>query len=290
MLDFNDTLILPKLSEVNSRKDVQLKVNIAKGVYGVPICLANLDTLGTVMNAEIASRHGLFTCLDKRIKKNIENTFITFGLEDIDELRKNVVKYREYKLVCLDIANGYIKKFRDLIKEVRQLLPEAFLLAGNVATVDGASALYENGCDMVKVGIGPGGLCKTREVTGVGYPQLQAVYECSQVCPVMCDGGLRNTGDFCKVFVAGASMVMAGSYFLSNCKAYGMASKDAQIKYGNDRGGTYGAYEGRSKVFEDKGSLEDIIQQLLGGIRSCCTYCDCSSIYELKDKTRLIKC
>jgi GMP reductase len=143
---------------------------------------------------------------------------------------------------------------------------------------------------MVKVGIGPGGLCETRNVTGVGYPQLQAVQDCSKVCRVMADGGLRNSGDFSKAFVAGADMVMAGSFFLSNCLAYGMASSKASAAYGGTCGNnTYRAWEGKEKVFEDKGSLDDIILQLLGGIRSSCTYCNATGIEGLKKNGRLIK-
>ncbi len=332
MLDFHNTLIKPTCCRpgLNSRKDVELvklfEFNHKEGYEykkgcdevatggmtweTVPIIISNMAVTGkieiatnkAVINSGISvALHKYYSIKD--IKDNLSelnNFWISFGLtEDIHQ--------REYKRylevpgtkICLDVANGYLDVFVKRIKEFRKLFPDSIIMAGNVCTPGGALQLSKAGADVIKIGIGPGHLCKTRSVTGVGYPQLQAIkdianyykYSYKTKVPYLCaDGGIYSPGDACKAFVAGADFVMLGSYFIGcdevGTDGYGMASSEALKRHGEDV--AYRAAEGISKQFEHKGKLSDLLKQLLGGIRSCCTYTNSSCIDEL-GKAELIK-
>lgn len=304
----------------------------------VPIIIANMAVTGKI---EIASNKdvlysGISVALHKyyspkeimNILSSISNFWVTFGLkEDLSVLREAAVYTEPWALweylklpgakICLDIANGYIDCFTKRIKEFRENFPKAIIMAGNICTPEGADVVFKAGADIVKVGIGPGKLCKTRSVTGVGFPQLQAVVEIRRWLEenkeaergmiqienkdtgakhqwenkyICADGGIYEPGDACKAFVAGADFVMLGSYFIGaeeiGLNGYGMASSEALKRHGEDV--AWRASEGISKEFESKGSIEQLLKQLLGGIRSCCTYTNSASIEELK-KAELIK-
>ena len=234
------------------------------------------------------------------------------------------------KYVCIDIANGYSEHFVDYINEVRKRFPHLIIIAGNVVTADQTQELILNGADIVKVGIGPGSVCTTRIQTGVGYPQLSAVIECADAAHglgghIIADGGCTCPGDVAKAFAAGADFVMLGGMLaghdqgggevitkryktdelernpLSQSKwqrrveerqfvqFYGMSSKAANDKH---FGGlkNYRSAEGREVLVPYKGSVEITIQDMLGGLRSTCTYVGALNLKQLSKCTTFIRC
>eukprot|EP00484_Ammonia_sp_Unknown_P019896 CAMPEP_0197026782 /NCGR_PEP_ID=MMETSP1384-20130603/6804_1 /TAXON_ID=29189 /ORGANISM="Ammonia sp." /LENGTH=469 /DNA_ID=CAMNT_0042455513 /DNA_START=82 /DNA_END=1491 /DNA_ORIENTATION=+ len=219
--------------------------------------------------------------------------------------------YKQLFFICLDIANGYSEHFVEYIKKVRETFPTHVIMAGNVVTQEMTEQLLLSGADIVKVGIGPGSVCTTRKKTGVGYPQLSAVLECADAAHgiggfVVSDGGCTMPGDFGKAFGAGADFVMAGGMFsgydesggdLIVCprtgrkfkQFYGMSSEVAMKKHS---GGVanYRASEGKAVLVPYKGNVTDgILNTLLGGIRSTCTYVGAASLKELSKRTTFIR-
>lgn len=219
------------------------------------------------------------------------------------------------KFVCIDVANGYTKLFVDVVKFFRFRYPEITIIAGNVVTAEMTEELILSGADIVKVGIGPGSVCTTRIKTGVGYPQLSAIIECADAAHglgghVIADGGCTCPGDVAKAFAAGADFVMLGGmfaghdegggdiitkYFTSNevmenggpvieqkkfVQFYGMSSQAANNKH---FGGlkNYRASEGREVLVPYKGQVINTVQDLLGGVRSACTYVGAGKIKHL---------
>jgi GMP reductase len=230
---------------------------------------------------------------------------------------------RSIKYICIDVANGYSERFVDFIKRFRELYPELVLIAGNVVTGEMTEELILNGVDIVKVGIGPGSVCTTRIKTGVGYPQLSAIVECADAAHglaghIIADGGCTSPGDVAKAFGAGADFVMLGGMLAGHNEGggeiirklyetneldvnghhitkveqfvqfYGMSSVAANEKH---FGGLkdYRASEGREVLIPYRGDIENTIQDLLGGLRSSCTYVGASKLKELSKRTTFIR-
>jgi GMP reductase len=324
-LDFADVLIRPKRSGLKSRSEVELrrtfKTPHAKvEISGVPVIAANMDRVGTLKMAAALAGHGMFTALHKhysinelkQAKLSGDFSFITFGIEDMNKIDAvmDELKDREANKICLDVANGYTETFVDFIREVRKHHPKKIIMAGNVATADMTEALILAGADIVKVGIGPGSACMTRAMTGVGYPQLSSVIECADAAHglggLMCaDGGCRMPGDVAKAFGAGADFVMLGGMLAGHTENvpeedlknlsksgnmieyYGMSSEEAMNKYA---GGIakHRASEGRVVKIEYKGDVNDTVRDILGGIRSACTYVGASRLKELSKRTTFV--
>lgn len=216
----------------------------------------------------------------------------------------------EVHMVCLDVANGYSEFFVDRVRSVREAHPKATLFAGNVVTGEMVEELILTGADAIKVGIGPGSVCTTRRQTGVGYPQLSAIIECADAAHglgghVIADGGLKCPGDFAKAFGAGGDFCMAGGVFAGHDesggdlvveedgrkfkKFYGMSSTTAMEKHS---GGVanYRSSEGKAVVIPYRGPVEATIFDLLGGLRSACTYVGAARLKELPKRTTFIRC
>ena len=230
-LDFNDVLIRPKRSTLLSRKDVELTRKFvfkhSRHTYtGIPIMAANMDGVGTLEMANELQNHGLFTCLIKsynndadnfkafKVKQN--NYAISTGTsnEEFDNLNAIVLGVGA-QFICIDVANGYSENFGKVVEKIRSRWPYKTIIAGNVVTADMTQELILRGADIVKVGIGPGSVCTTRIKTGVGYPQLSAIIECSDAAHgldahIIADGGCTSSGDVAKAFGAGADFVMLG--------------------------------------------------------------------------------
>ena len=239
-LDFSDVLIRPKRSTLKSRKQVDLfrdtKFRNSEQEYiGIPIMAANMDGVGTFAIADKLAKQNVFTCLVKTYKTNelveffdckdedlrhdrIENVAMSIGTSD-DDLKKFMNTYEltdgQIKYLCVDVANGYTEMFSNFIHQLRVGFPKLVIIAGNVVTGDMTQELILNGADIVKVGIGPGSVCTTRIQTGVGYPQLSAVMECSDAAHglgghIIADGGCTSSGEIAKAFGGGADFVMLG--------------------------------------------------------------------------------
>lgn len=219
-------------------------------------------------------------------------------------------------VVTLDSAHGHSKGIIDALKKVKAAYPDLQVIAGNVATAAGALALKEAGADAVKVGIGPGSICTTRIVTGIGAPQLTAVMECAQALkgsgiPVIADGGIRYTGDLVKAIAAGASCIMAGSVLAGTEESPGDTIIYEGRKFKTYRGmGSIDAMQSGSKdrYFQDaeddvkklvpegivgrvpyKGTVAEIIYQFIGGLRAGMGYCGTKDIAEMQENAQFIR-
>ena len=233
-LTFDDVLIRPKRSTLISRSDVNLVREFTfrhteETWDGVPIVAANMDTTGLFSIAEILQGHKMLTCTQKFYstkefsdawENGVNSEFVAVTCGSTDEsfelLKRKMATNKGLKMICIDVANGYREVFLNFVKKVRGAFPEKIIIAGNVATREMTEALILAGADIVKVGIGPGSVCTTRKVAGVGYPQLSAISECADAAHglnghVMSDGGCSSPGDVAKAFAAGADFVMLGS-------------------------------------------------------------------------------
>merc|ERR1712026_378295 len=213
----------------------------------------------------------------------------------------------QVRFICLDVANGYSQFFVDYVRKVRAAYPDHTIMAGNVVTGDMVEALIFAGADIVKVGIGPGSVCTTRKKTGVGYPQLSAVLECADNAHglgahIISDGGCTCPGDVAKAIGAGADFVMLGGMLAGHDQAggeiiekdgkkrklfYGMSSATAMKKH---KGGVaeYRASEGKTVEVPYRGDVNTTMLDVLGGLRSACTYVGAGRIKEMSKRTTFI--
>jgi IMP dehydrogenase len=219
-------------------------------------------------------------------------------------------------VIVVDTAHGHSRSVLDAVRDIRKTSSGFELVAGNVATADGTRALIEAGVDAVKVGIGPGSICTTRVVAGVGVPQLTAVDDCARAAdafdvPVISDGGIKYSGDVVKALAAGASTVMIGSLFAGTEEAPGEVILYQGRSYKHYRGmGSLGAMKqgAKDRYFQSdvdeerklvpegiegrvpyKGSLAMNVYQMLGGLRSGMGYVGCSTIEELRHKAQFVR-
>ena len=325
-LTFDDVLIRPKRSTLVSRSEVDLtrpfKFKHTKKTWsGIPIFSANMDTTGTFNTAKALEKFRIITAIHKFYsiedwKSNLEHLdpkylTVTVGTSD-EEFQKAKEIFAindDIDFLCLDVANGYREDFLQAIYKFRNEFPEKIIIAGNIATREMTEAIILAGADIVKVGIGPGSVCTTRKVAGVGYPQLSAISECADAAHglgghVISDGGCKYPGDVSKAFGAGADFVMLGGMFAgheesggelvteSNGKKYkdfyGMSSELAQQRYYGDVA-KHRASEGKKVRLEYKGSIESTVQSILGGMRSACSYVGAKTIKDLPKCTTFIR-
>lgn len=325
-LDFKDVLIRPKRSTLRSRADVDLAREykfLHSGLKwrGVPIIAANMDHTGTFAMANALAKHNLLTAMDKFIgieewQKNlqenpalIDSVFISIGMGEGEfEKLQAIMQVTNCPKICLDIANGYTQYFASFVKKIREAYPNKIIMAGNVVTGEMTEELILSGADIVKIGIGPGSVCTTRKKTGVGYPQLSAIIECADAAhglhgQVCADGGCTVPGDVAKAFAAGADFVMLGSLFAGHDECagevftlegkpyknfYGMSSATAMERY---HGGVadYRSSEGKVANVPYRGAVEETVHDILGGLRSACTYVGAKRLKELSKCTTFIR-
>ncbi|XP_069349231.1 GMP reductase 1 isoform X2 [Eulemur rufifrons] len=298
-LDFKDVLLRPKRSSLKSRAEVDLERTFtfrnSKQTYsGIPIIVANMDTVGTFEMAAVMSQHVAVSSGS--------------GQNDLEKMTSILEAVPQIKFICLDVANGYSEHFVEFVKLVRAKFPEHTIMAGNVVTGEMVEELILSGADIIKVGVGPGSVCTTRTKTGVGYPQLSAVIECADSAHglkghIISDGGCTCPGDVAKAFGAGADFVMLGGMFSGHTECagelierngrklklfYGMSSETAMKKHA---GGVaeYRASEGKTVEVPYKGDVENTILDILGGLRSTCTYVGAAKLKELSRRATFIR-
>ncbi|WP_142785945.1 GMP reductase [Changchengzhania lutea] len=327
-LGFKDVMIRPKRSTLKSRSEVTLERDF-KFLHsplvwtGIPIMAANMDTVGTFEMAKALSGKKLFTAIHKHYSINEWHAFasnISTEMEDFIAVSTGISKKDSKKLesilqnnalikfICIDVANGYSEHFSDFVKSTRTQYPDKVIIAGNVVTGEMVEELLLSGADIVKVGIGPGSVCTTRVKTGVGYPQLSAIIECADAAhglggQIVSDGGCATPGDIAKAFGAGADFVMLGGLLAGHNesggehiekngkpfrKFYGMSSETAMEKH---VGGVaeYRASEGKTVEVPYKGEVENTLLDILGGLRSTCTYVGAKRLKELTKRTTFIR-
>ena len=325
-LDYSDVLFRPKRSTLKSRKDVDLNRKYTfkhsrSSWKGIPIMASNMDGVGEIEVAKKLSSHKLMTALTKQhdinqigtiYKKNIffDSIALSCGTskDSYNRLNSILKKYPKFKFICIDVANGYSENFSNFVSEVRKKYPKKTIIAGNVVTADMTQELVLSGADIVKVGIGPGSVCTTRIQTGVGYPQLSAVMECADAAHglgahIIADGGCTCPGDVAKGFGAGADFVMLGGMLAGHKEGggdiiqengtkfiefYGSSSEEANEKH---YGGlaNYRSSEGKKVKIQMKNSLDSTIRDILGGVRSSCTYVGASSLKQLSKCTTFVR-
>jgi len=327
-LDFSDVLLLPKRSQYSSRSQVSLertfKFKYSSYTWeGVPIIVSNMDTTGTIEMAKELQKFKVITCLHKYYTSydlldsglNKEYYAVSTGINNKDLYNlEEIIRAVDPKFICVDVANGYMTKFIEKCREIREKYPDKIIIAGNVCTSEGVLDLVMNGkVDIVKIGIGSGSCCTTRKQTGIGMPQFSAVIECADTAHgldahIISDGGLQVVGDFSKAYASGADFVMSGSMFAGHKESggelveemqsdgsskiykvfYGMSSTTAMNKY---IGGVanYKSSEGKTVKIEYKGSVENTIFDIQGGIRSCMTYLGAKKIKDIPKCSTFVK-
>ena len=325
-LDFKDVLIRPKRSTLTSRSEVDISrtyefLHSKKKYHGIPIIAANMDTTGTLAMARALSQHQVSTALHKHYSDEEllaffaepqgASNFYSMGITAPDfEKFKRVMEQSNGTIenVCVDVANGYTKAFISFIHKLRAAYPEITIMAGNVVTGEMTEELILDGVDIVKVGIGPGSVCTTRRMAGVGYPQLSAIIECADAAHglrgfICADGGCTSPGDLAKAFGAGADFIMLGGMLaghdecgsdivevngVKKMRFYGMSSREAMTKYSGGVAG-YRASEGKEVLLDYRGPVENTLQDILGGIRSACTYVGAGKLKELSKRTTFVR-
>jgi GMP reductase len=328
-LGFKDVLIRPKRSTLKSRSLVELDrtfvfLHSKMQWKGVPIIAANMDTVGTFEVAEALAAHRMLCAIHKHYsleewrvfverQKNDDifaRVMVSIGVmdEDFEKLAQLMIQHPELQFICIDVANGYAEAFAEYVERVREAHPGKTIIAGNVVTGEMVEQLLLSGADIVKVGIGPGSVCTTRVKTGVGYPQLSAVIECADAAHglggrIISDGGCSAAGDVAKAFGGGADFVMLGGMFAGHDESggqlverngqhfklfYGMSSDTAMKKHAG-MVADYRASEGKTVEVPYRGPIEETVKDILGGLRSTCTYVGASALRELSKRTTFIR-
>ncbi|QBG48540.1 GMP reductase [Verrucomicrobia bacterium S94] len=327
-LGFKDVMFRPKRSTLKSRAQVDLNrafkfMHTETEWTGIPIMAANMDTVGTFEMAATLAEHNLFTAIHKHYSpeewgsflanapENIENHIaISTGTGEADFRKLITIKQQnpQLRFICIDVANGYSEHFVSFLKKTREQFPDKVIIAGNVVTGEMVEELLLAGADIVKVGIGPGSVCTTRVKTGVGYPQLSAIIECADAAhglggQIISDGGCATPGDVSKAFGAGADFVMLGGMLAGHDESggetierdgktyrqfYGMSSSTAMNKHA---GGVanYRASEGKTVEIPYRGAVKHTLNDILGGVRSTCTYVGAATLKELTKRTTFIR-
>jgi len=327
-LDFKDVLFRPKRSSLSSRSQVSVERtfefrNSKQTWTGVPIIAANMDTIGTFKVAEVLAKRKCITAVHKHYtveewkawasgsgREVLPFVAVSTGIlpRDMDKLAEILAAIPELKMVCIDVANGYAEAFVQCIRDVRKRFPNLTIIAGNVVTQEMTEELILSGADIIQVGIGPGSVCTTRKQTGVGYPQLSAVLECADAAHglgglVISDGGCTCPGDVCKAFGAGADFTMLGGMLAGHDECagqiveeggeyfkvfYGMSSDTAMKKHA---GGVaeYRSSEGKTVRVPYRGPIDETIRDILGGMRSACTYVGAAVLRELPKRTTFVR-
>ncbi len=318
-LTYDDVALVPQFNNIPSRTEPSLESWLTRKLKtGIPILAANMDTVISAELADILIANGSipifhrflpFEEQEKWVKKYRDKTFISCGIQKIDETRKL------FDLgalgACIDVAHGHSDRMFRHIEELKKTHPDKEVIAGNVCTAMAYHDLVNAGADAVKVGVGPGAACTTRMVTGFGIPQFTAVQDCARIAeklrvPLIADGGIRTSRDVVLALAAGASTVMIGKMFaLTNesaapkrkcakdpskteAKFRGQASADFQNEfYGGLKAKTVA--EGIDFWAHVSGSAEELINNLLGGIRSGMTYGGARNIKELQRKAEFVQ-
>lgn len=306
---FDDILLVPQSSTIKSRKDVDLKMN----EFIFPIVSAPMDTVTEwEMAANIAKDGGLgiihrYMNTSERLyqasmamvgagPEGMHGVGVAISsLEALDDMFIKDIIALGIRWVCIDTANGHSEACAMAVHTLTKRYPEIKVMAGNVATAEGYLHLANMGAHAVRVGIGGGSVCTTRLVTGHGVPTLQSIIDCYELKErelistlIVADGGIRNVGDMVKSFAAGADLVMLGGFLAGTGEApgeiidgyksfRGMASKEAQLDWRGD----VSVSEGASTKIKYKGSVNDLFNEIRGGLSSGCSYTGVDRLMDL---------
>jgi IMP dehydrogenase len=312
---FDDVLLVPAYNHYESRQHVDTSVTDRTGrlTLQLPILTANMDTVTESAMANFIASKGGMGVLHRlmSVERNVEEfrrctapTFVSVGTSEEELQRAEALRDAGASHFVVDVAHGHARYVGKTLKKLRGLLPNACIMAGNVATYAGADYLASVGADIVKVGIGPGSVCTTRVKTGHGIPQLTAIQDCAR-CDrsIVADGGIRYPGDVVKALAFGADFVMIGGLLAGTrptpgakvqdaggrwVKSYrGMASREVADEH---HGGIaeWKTAEGVSTTVPYREDEELILADLVGGLRSGLTYAGSKNIRELQRKLNYV--
>ena len=306
-LNYDDVLLKPKRSTLSSRRDVDMTrtftFRYSKESYTCcPIVASNMDGVGTFSMAKVLQDYKMMTVITKSTTPEQWKQAVGDGIKlkylsvctgakrntkDNDTMHNVLKNYPDVKFITIDVANGYHEHFVDFVKQTRDEYPDKTIIAGNVVTAEMTEQLILSGADIVKVGIGPGSVCTTRIMTGVGVPQFSAVVECADAANgvgghIMADGGCVEPGDGAKALGGGAHFIMLGGMLAGHNESelpivdgerefYGSSSDRAREVHGKSKAG-YRGNEGRAITIPDRGPVKETVEDMLGGVRSACTY------------------
>ncbi len=331
-LTFDDVLLVPQRSSIRSRGDVALHTRASRRIkLSLPVIAANMDTVcETEMAIALGKLGGMgaihrFNTIEAQAgmvgQVKASGDFpvgAAIGTDHDAYDRARALVNAGVDVLVLDIAHGHADHAIEVLGRVKVQYPEVDLIAGNVATRLGAQELANAGADAVKVGVGPGGVCTTRLVAGVGVPQLTAIAECADVrghdgelIPIIADGGIRSSGDIAKALAAGASTVMIGSLFAGTKESPGEVEQSSRGLVKRVRGmASFEAIEARAardgetidqEYFEQRapegvegtvpyrGEVAKLLNSLMAGVRSGMSYCDARTIESLWNKAEFIQ-
>ena len=306
-LNYDDVLLKPKRSTLSSRKNVDMTRtftfrNSKESYTCCPIVASNMDGVGTFSMAKVLQDYKMMTVITKSTTPEQWKQAVGDGIKlkylsvctgakrntnDNDTMHNVLKNYPDVKFITIDVANGYHEHFVDFVKQTRDEYPDKTIIAGNVVTAEMTEQLILSGADIVKVGIGPGSVCTTRIMTGVGVPQFSAVVECADAANgvgghIMADGGCVEPGDVAKALGGGAHFIMLGGMLAGHNESelpvvdgerefYGSSSDRAREVHGKSKAG-YRGNEGRAITIPDRGPVKETVEDMLGGVRSACTY------------------
>ncbi len=310
-LNFDDVLLKPKRSTLTSRKDVDMTrkftfKNSKKVMNFTPIFASNMDGVGTFSMAKVLQEYKMMTVITKTTTPEqwkeavgsgvrLQSVSVCTGTnkvfddnaEDYRNMQQVLKMYPDVKMITIDVANAYHQNMVGFVEQVREEYPDKVIVAGNVVTPEMTEELIIAGADVVKIGIGPGSVCTTRTMTGVGVPQFSAIVECADAANgvdghIMADGGCVHPGDIAKALGGGAHMVMIGGMLAGHDESeqkivdgkvefYGMSSDRAREIHGKRKDG-YRGNEGRLISLPYRGPVANTVEDILGGVRSACTY------------------
>jgi len=322
---FDDLLLVPRFSAIESRANCELVTNLAGIELSAPVISSNMDSITEFEMASAMEKLGgmgiihRYLSPEKRLEQLKRASDLRYRAFAVGVTRDEIAFAKQLidggcNVLCLDVAHGHSSMMERALSELRNYaeskgtssnsflpLKRPVFIAGNVAAPEGAADLVKWGADVLKVGIGPGSMCTTRIVTGAGYGQLTAIADCVDACnaPVVADGGIRNSGDATKALAAGASAVMIGkllagtdevpSWARESGTYRGMASAEAQGKhYGYNFKDRHP--EGVATQVETKGPVADTLGPFLGGVRSGLSYVGARNLIELKLKAEFVEC
>ena len=333
-LTYDDVLLLPDASEVVP-SEVETKTQLTRNIsLNVPLVSSAMDTVTESQMAIAMAKAGGIGIIHRNLSIEEQVTHAKLvkgagllvgaavGVGDDGFARAEALIDAGIDVVVVDTAHGHHRAVLDAIERIKKKYSEQEVIGGNVATRAGAQALINAGADAVKVGVGPGSICTTRVVAGVGVPQVTAIMEAAKACkksdvPLIADGGLQYSGDIAKAIVSGADSVMLGSLLAGCDESPGELIEIDGNKYKSYRGmGSLGAMQSRGEkksyskdrymqddvLAEDKlvpegiegkvayrGSVETVVHQLVGGLRSGMGYAGAATIDDLKRNGRLVQ-
>ena len=310
-LNFEDVLLQPKRSTLTSRKDVDMTRkftfrNSKKVMNFTPIFASNMDGVGTFSMAKVLQEHKMMTVITKTTTPEqwraavgngvrLQSVSVCTGTnkvfdddaQDYKNMQEVLKSFPDIKMITIDVANAYHQNMVGFVQKVREEYPDKVIVAGNVVTPEMTEELIINGADVVKIGIGPGSVCTTRTMAGVGVPQFSAILDCADAANgvdghIMADGGCTQPGDIAKALGGGAHMVMIGGMLAGHNESevevidgqrefYGMSSDRAREVHGKRKDG-YRGNEGKLIHLPDRGPVKNTVEDILGGVRSACTY------------------